>query len=155
MPHLLIRILVAIVTFGVGLAASALWGLLAPSSNTSAPTTARTETRVVVVQNEVAVVAPRRTSTVVSGGILNGKAVSKPAPEYPAIAKRARAEGPVVVRIVVDESGRVASADAESGHPLLQQAAVNSVREWKFTPTLLSGQPVRVSGVVTVSFRLE
>jgi TonB family protein len=155
MPHLLIRIFVAVVTFAVGIAASALWGLLTPSS--PARTTAPIEKRVVVAHNEVATVAPRAaaSSTVVSGGILNGKAVSKSAPEYPAIAKQARAEGRVVVRVLVDEHGGISSASAESGHPLLQQAAVNAVREWRFSPTLLSGQPVKVSGLVTVNFRLE
>jgi protein TonB len=91
----------------------------------------------------------------VNGGILNGKAISKPAPAYPPIAKAARAQGTVVVGIVVDESGRVSEAGAVSGHPLLQQAAVYSVRQWRFTPTLLSGQPVRVAGTVTVNFNLQ
>jgi protein TonB len=87
--------------------------------------------------------------------VLNGKAISKPTPAYPAIAKAARASGAVTVQIVVDESGRVVSANAVSGHPLLQQAAVQAVRQWRFSPTLLSGQPVKVSGVVTVNFALQ
>lgn len=89
---------------------------------------------------------------IISGGVLNGKAVSKPQPAYPPIAKAAGASGTVTVQIVVDEEGNVVSAAAVSGHPLLQQAAVAAAREAKFSPTLLSGQPVKVSGVVTYNF---
>lgn len=98
---------------------------------------------------------PPKKNVTISGGVLNGKAVSKPAPAYPAIAKAARASGTVTVQITVDESGRVVSATPVSGHPLLQQAAAGAVRNWRFTPTLLSGQPVKVTGVVTVNFNLQ
>jgi periplasmic protein TonB len=97
---------------------------------------------------------PKRTAPI-SGGVLNGKAVSKPAPPYPAIAKAARAQGTVTVQILVDEDGRVISAKAVGGHPLLQQAAVQAARQARFTPTLLSGQPVKVSGVITYNFVLQ
>jgi TonB family protein len=97
--------------------------------------------------------APKR--TVVAGGVLNGKAISKPQPAYPPIAKAARASGTVVVQIVVGEDGRVISASAVSGHPLLQSAAVSAARQARFSPTLLSGQPVKVSGVITYNFVLQ
>ena len=98
---------------------------------------------------------PEPKKTVVSGGVLNGKAISKPQPAYPPIAKAARAQGTVTVQILVDESGRVVSATAVSGHPLLQQAAVAAARQARFSPTLLSGQPVKVSGVITYNFVLQ
>jgi periplasmic protein TonB len=98
---------------------------------------------------------PPKPKTIVSGGVLNGKAISKPQPAYPPIAKAARASGTVTVQIVVDESGRVISASAVSGHPLLQQAAVAAARQARFSPTLLSGQPVKVSGVITYNFVLQ
>jgi periplasmic protein TonB len=98
---------------------------------------------------------PPKPKTVVSGGVLNGKAISKPQPAYPPIAKAARASGTVTVQILVDESGRVVSANAVSGHPLLQQAAVAAARQARFSPTLLSGQPVKVSGVITYNFVLQ
>ena len=98
---------------------------------------------------------PEPKKTVVSGGVLNGKAISKPQPAYPPIAKAARASGTVTVQILVDESGRVVSANAVSGHPLLQQAAVSAARNARFSPTLLSGQPVKVSGVITYNFVLQ
>jgi TonB family protein len=88
----------------------------------------------------------------VSGGVLNGKAVSKPEPAYPPTARAARASGAVVVQITVDESGRVVSASAVSGHPLLRQAAEQAARQARFTPTLLSGKPVRVTGTITYNF---
>jgi protein TonB len=96
-----------------------------------------------------------RPKTIVSGGVLNGKAISKPQPAYPPIAKAARASGTVTVQIVVDESGRVVQASAVGGHPLLQQAAVSAARQARFSPTLLSGQPVKVSGVITYNFVLQ
>ena len=99
--------------------------------------------------------APGGKRTVVSGGVLNGKAVSKPQPAYPPVAKAAGASGTVTVQILVDEEGNVVSASAVSGHPLLQQAAVAAARQARFSPTRLSGQPVRVSGVVTYNFVLE
>jgi TonB family protein len=91
----------------------------------------------------------------ISGGVLNGKAISKPQPAYPPIAKAARASGTVTVQILIDESGRVVSAHAVSGHPLLQEAAVQAAYQARFTPTLLSGQPVKVSGVITYNFVLQ
>lgn len=91
----------------------------------------------------------------VSTGVLVGKAISKPSPVYPAIAKAAGAQGPVTVQVLIDEQGRVLSAKATGGHPLLQQAAVQTAYKWKFTPTMLSGQPVKVTGVVTYNFTLN
>jgi periplasmic protein TonB len=98
---------------------------------------------------------PPKPKTIVSGGVLNGKAISKPQPAYPAIAKAARAQGTVSVQILVDESGRVISASATSGHPLLRAAAESAARQARFSPTLLSGQPVKVSGVITYNFVLQ
>ncbi|HEX5708826.1 MAG TPA: TonB family protein, partial [Pyrinomonadaceae bacterium] len=90
----------------------------------------------------------------ISGGILNGKAVSLPAPNYPEIAKRARAIGQVSVEVVIDLTGKVISAKAVSGPTLLQDAAVKAAMQARFSPTLLSGQPVKVSGTITYNFSL-
>ncbi|HEV3470512.1 MAG TPA: energy transducer TonB [Pyrinomonadaceae bacterium] len=98
---------------------------------------------------------PRGRRAPISGGVLNGKIVSRVAPVYPPIAKAARAQGLVVVQIIVGEGGEVISANAISGHPLLQQAAVAAVRQWRFSPTRLEGKPVKVIGTVTVNFILE
>ena len=88
----------------------------------------------------------------VSGGVLNGKATSLPKPAYPPAAKAVRAGGAVSVQVLIDESGRVISASAVSGHPLLRAAAVSAAHGARFSPTLLSGQPVKVSGVITYNF---
>jgi TonB family protein len=87
-----------------------------------------------------------------SGGILNGKAVSLPKPPYPPLARAAKVSGTVVVRILVDERGCVLSADAVSGHPLLRAAAVQAASLACFSPTRLQGEPTRVSGILTYNF---
>jgi TonB family protein len=99
---------------------------------------------------------PDPTKRVVIGGVLNGKAVYKPAPSsYPRKAREAGASGVVTVEVIVDEEGRVASAEAVGGHELLREAAVKAARQWRFTPTLLSGQPVKVSGRIIFAFSLN
>ncbi len=108
----------------------------------------------------------------VHGGVLNGKAISLPKPEYPDEAKKAGVEGAVAVTVTIDEEGNVTSATAaeyqavmktdESGtagtaeakptHPLLREAAEKAAMGAKFSPTLLSGQAVKVSGVIIYNF---
>ena len=94
-------------------------------------------------------------ATPISGGILNGKAIALPLPEYPAIARAAKASGTVTVQITIDEEGNVVSARSVSGHPLLQAAAVTAARQAKFSPTRLNGQPVKVNGVVVYTFTAQ
>lgn len=88
----------------------------------------------------------------ISGGVLNGKAISLPKPPYPPVARAAKASGTVVVQVLVDENGNVINAVAISGHPLLKAACVAAARSARFSPTKLSGQPVKVSGVINYSF---
>jgi protein TonB len=88
----------------------------------------------------------------ISGGVLNGKAISLPKPAYPPIARAAHAAGTVVVQVLIDENGSVVSAKAVSGHPLLQAVAVGAARQARFSPTKLSGQPVKVTGVIQYNF---
>ena len=95
---------------------------------------------------------PPRPRAPISGGVLNGKATSLPRPAYPAVARAARASGTVTVQVTIDESGKVVSARAVSGHPLLQQSAVQAAYGARFSPTQLSGQPVKVTGVITYNF---
>jgi protein TonB len=89
----------------------------------------------------------------VSGGVLSGKATSRPQPAYPPMARAAGVEGTVIVEVTVSESGSVISAKALSGHPLLRDAAVAAARNWRFTPTLLSGTPVKVIGTIAFNFK--
>lgn len=88
----------------------------------------------------------------ISGGVLNGKAIRLPKPAYPPIARAAHAAGTVVVQVLIDENGNVVSAKAVSGHPLLIPVAVGAARQAKFSPTKLSGQPVKVTGVIQYNF---
>jgi protein TonB len=90
----------------------------------------------------------------ISGGILNGKALSLPSPAYPEMAKRSRAGGLVEVEVVIDITGKVISAKATKGHALLLLAAEQAAKQARFTPTLLSGQPVKITGVITYNFTL-
>jgi TonB family protein len=88
-------------------------------------------------------------------GVLNGRAQKRPAPVYPAVARAAGAEGRVVVEVVVSEEGKVESAKAVEGHPLLHEAAVDAARQWEFAPTRLAGQPVKVTGKISFNFTLS
>ena len=90
----------------------------------------------------------------VSGGVLNGTAVYLPPPTYPEAAKRMRAAGVVAVDVVLDETGKVVAATASSGPAILRDAAVQAALKAKFSPTKLSGQPVKVSGVINYKFSL-
>jgi len=96
--------------------------------------------------------AEARPKTPASGGILNGKAISLPRPVYPAAARNAGASGKVVVEVTINEEGKVIEARAVSGHPMLPQAAVQAARLAKFSPAMLSGQPVKVTGTISYTF---
>jgi protein TonB len=77
------------------------------------------------------------------------------APLYPAVARTARVEGVVILEAVIDAWGGVESVRVLRSIPLLDQAAVDAVRQWKFTPTLLNGMPVPIVMTVTVNFKLQ
>jgi TonB family protein len=91
----------------------------------------------------------------VTSGILNGKAISKPAPRYPSAAQKAGISGTVEVAVIIDEEGKVMRAEAISGPDELRVAAVVAARKARFSPTRLSGQPVKVSGRLTYNFTLR
>jgi protein TonB len=97
---------------------------------------------------------PRPILKPISGGVLNGTALSLPAPLYPEAAKRMRQQGVVMVDVVLDETGKVISASASSGPGALRDAAVQAALKARFSPTKLSGQPVKVSGVINYKFTL-
>lgn len=84
----------------------------------------------------------------IAGGMLNGKALYLPLPEVPA----GEATGVVLVQVLIDEQGTVIDAKAVSGPQHLQAAAVNAARLARFPPTLLAGEPVKVSGTLSYSF---
>lgn len=85
-------------------------------------------------------------------GVANGKAVYLPKPPYPAAAIAVNAQGKVNVQIMIDEHGKVVSAKAVDGNPLLRGAAETAAWKATFTPTLLSNVPVKVTGVIVYNF---
>lgn len=88
----------------------------------------------------------------VSAGVLNGKAISMPKPDYPADARSAGVDGVVVIQVTVDEQGNVIEARAVSGPKILQEPSVNAAFQAKFSPTLVEGAPVKVTGVIVYNF---
>jgi TonB family protein len=91
----------------------------------------------------------------VSGGVLNGNAVSLPAPFYPEQARRLNVSGTVEVGVLIDENGKVVSAKAVSGPSPLRESSVQAALRARFTPTKLSGQPVRVTGKIIYNFKRD
>ncbi len=87
-----------------------------------------------------------------SDGVINGKATYLPIPAYPAPAKAIGASGKVDVQVIIDESGKVISANAVSGNPLLRAAAEKAAWGAKFSTTFLSKVPVKVTGVIVYNF---
>lgn len=95
------------------------------------------------------------TAKTVSGGVLNGKAINFVQPVIPPVLKVMGARGEVKVQVIIDENGNVISALAITGKPLLWLEAQKAARALKFSPTLLSGKPVKVSGVIVFNFVAE
>ena len=87
--------------------------------------------------------------------VLQGKATSLPKPIYPEMAKRIRLQGTVTVQVLIDETGKVISAKAVAGHPLLNLEATRAAWQARFSPTKLGDQAVKVSGMITYNFILN
>ena len=90
-----------------------------------------------------------------STGVIKGNAIFLPKPIYSNIARQIRLQGDVTVQILIDENGNVISAKAVSGHPMLVPETLKAARQARFKPTTLSGQPVKVSGLITYNFTLS
>jgi TonB family protein len=86
------------------------------------------------------------------GNVIKGAAIVRITPVYPPFAEAEGVSGKVVVQVMVDDQGNVTKARAIQGHELLREAAEQAARGWKFTPTTLSGKPVKVIGTVTFNF---
>jgi TonB family protein len=122
---------------------------------TSGRTDSNVEATTVNIESEPPPPTPRPMLKPVSGGVLNGIALSLPSPIYPENARRLRTAGIVTVEVVVDETGKVISAVATSGPALLKDVAVQAALRARFSPTKLSGQPVKVSGLINYKFALS
>lgn len=93
------------------------------------------------------------TNRSVNGGILNGRAVTLATPAYPQMARQVHASGQVMVEVAVDESGRVVSAKAVSGNPLLRSAAETAARQSRIIPSRINNENVRTTGILVYNFR--
>jgi TonB family protein len=102
-----------------------------------------------------AVQAPRIEPVRVGGQVQESKIIYKVDPVYPPLAKQARVEAVVMLEVNVNEQGEVASVRVLRSHPLLEQAAIDAVKQWRYQPTVLNGQLVPVVATVTVEFRLS
>jgi TonB family protein len=89
------------------------------------------------------------------GGILNSKAIQLPAPKYPEEAKKNHESGQVQVQVLVDETGKVISAEATFGSESLRAAAVTAAKLARFKPVIVDGKPVKVSGILTYDFTAQ
>lgn len=85
-------------------------------------------------------------------GIITSKATYLPKPQYPAIAEKMGMSGSVSVQVVIDEQGRVVSATASSGSAIFRETAVRAARQAKFSPTILSNVPIKVTGIIVYHF---
>ncbi len=91
----------------------------------------------------------------VGGQVQQAKLVNKVTPLYPALAKQARIQGTVKLQAVIAKNGAVVELQVLSGHPLLVQAALDAVHQWRYQPTLLNGEPVEVVTIIDVVFTLS
>jgi protein TonB len=98
---------------------------------------------------------PKKEPLLVIGTFMGSKLIRRVEPDYPHIARRARISGVVILRVQVTEEGIVSDVRVLSGHPLLNQAALDAVSQWRYSPTLLNGEPVPITGTVTVIFKLN
>jgi len=90
----------------------------------------------------------------VSSGVTQGLVVHRVEPTYPAIAKAAHVQGTVILAAVIGKDGTIQNLHVVSGHPLLQGAAMDAVKQWKYRPYILNGEPVEVDTQVVVNFTL-
>jgi periplasmic protein TonB len=91
----------------------------------------------------------------VSAGVIKGLLIYRVEPAYPPLAQEARIQGVVVLTALIDKGGNIQSLQVVSGHPLLARAAIDAVKQWRYKPFLLNGQPLEVETTVTVTFHVR
>jgi TonB family protein len=167
MPSTLFRLAVALLTFGLGVSVTTFWiAYRTPEVKTvefepfkkrechARPVMPLSNEFPLPPLEEPPPPKPLLPRAPVSGGVLDGKVISRLEPIYPRDAIALGVSGKVVVKILVDEYGQVISARAVSGNALLQHEAVQAAYQARFAPTRLSGQPVKVSGTISYNFVL-
>jgi len=91
----------------------------------------------------------------VSQGVTKGMVVYRVEPTYPPLAREARIQGVVILTAIIDKDGNIQNLRLVSGHPMLAPAAIDAVKQWRYKPFLLNGQPVEVETTVTVTFQMQ
>ncbi|HJT70484.1 MAG TPA: TonB family protein [Terriglobales bacterium] len=91
----------------------------------------------------------------VSQGVTQGMVLHRVQPTYPPLARTARVQGSVILAAIIGKDGSIQNLHVISGHPLLTQAALDAVKQWKYRPYILNGEPVEVDTQVTVNFTLS
>jgi periplasmic protein TonB len=91
----------------------------------------------------------------VSTGVATGLLIRKVTPNYPQLAKQARIQGAVVLQAEISKDGTIQNLQLISGHPMLAPAAIEAVKQWRYKPYLLNGEPVAVETQVVVNFSLS
>ncbi|HYM77383.1 MAG TPA: energy transducer TonB [Candidatus Dormibacteraeota bacterium] len=91
----------------------------------------------------------------ISQGVTKGLLIHKQEPSYPTLARAARVQGDVILSAVIDVNGQITNLQLVSGHPMLVPAAIDAVKQWRYKPYLLNGQPVEVETTITVIFALS
>lgn len=100
-------------------------------------------------------IAPVPQRVRISQGVTKGLLIQKIEPPYPPLARAARVQGEVVLSAVIDANGQITNLQLVSGHPMLVPAAISAVKQWRYKPYLLNGQPVEVETTITVIFSLS
>jgi len=90
----------------------------------------------------------------VGGQVQQARLINRPTPVYPPLAKQARIQGTVRLQAIIAKDGSINQLEVQSGHPLLVQSALDAVRQWRYQPTLLNGEPVEVVTTIDVVFTL-
>ena len=98
--------------------------------------------------------APKPERVRVASGVANGLLRHKVDPEYPSGARAQHVQGDVVLTVIIDKSGNISELKVESGDPVLTSASVKAVKQWKYRPYLLNGEPVEVETRITIKFHM-
>lgn len=88
------------------------------------------------------------------GAVTAASIITQTKPTYPPLARQARIQGVVVLHAIIDKEGKVSQLEVISGHPLLVQSALDAVKQWRYKPTLLNGDPVEVDTTIQVTFTM-
>jgi protein TonB len=91
----------------------------------------------------------------VSQGVTQGMVIHRVNPTYPPLARTARVQGAVVLAAIIGKDGAIQNLHVISGHPLLTQSALDAVKQWRYKPYILNGEPVEVDTQITVNFTLS